>query len=545
MHLLRLLRTETSLNIRRMIFMAAVAGLSNALVLALINSAASRTEKDDGGMRLALMFAVVLVLYTLSQLYLMSESAREIERILHRIRARVIEGILRSELPDIEAIGRTRIYNGVSQEIQNLAQSSNVLVVLAQMALLIVFTTIYLVTLSMTSFLLAVAFMAVSIAIYLTRTKRLQQATEDANAAEARLHELLTGVLDGFKELKLNRRRSDMLRADVVEASWEAGKERANAKVGYAGNFVFTQNVFFLLLGTMVFIVPALTHTYGSVVIQTTTAVLFVFGPISGIVSSIPLFANADTSAANIMELERLLTQVDGKPKPAAPFALDPPPATFREIEFRSVIFSFKNGAEHPFTVGPVDLVLRAGETVFISGGNGSGKSTFLRLLTALYRPQSGTILLDGVPVTEDNIEAYRGLFSSVFSDYHLFKRLYGIDATALDEGPQFIESFELADKTAVVGNEFATIDLSAGQRKRLALIVAMLERRPICVLDEWAADQDPLFRRKFYLELLTELKARGVTVVAVTHDDRYYDRGDRRIHMDEGRIASEQVAGA
>jgi putative ATP-binding cassette transporter len=57
-------------------------------------------------------------------------------------------------------------------------------------------------------------------------------------------------------------------------------------------------------------------------------------------------------------------------------------------------------------------------------------------------------------------------------------------------------------------------------------------------VLDEWAADQDPLFRRKFYEELLRQLKARGITIIAVTHDDRYYDLADRRLHMEEGRFA-------
>jgi putative pyoverdin transport system ATP-binding/permease protein len=540
MHLLRLLRTETSLNLRRLIFMAAVAGLSNALVLALINAAAGRKESDDSGSRLAIMFAVVLCTYTVSQLYLMSESAREIERILNRVRTRLIDAILRSELPDIEEIGRTRIYSGVSQEIQYLAQSTNVLVMLAQMAILVVFTTIYLVTLSMTSFLLAVVFMAIAIAIYLGRTKKLQQATDDANAAEARLHELLTGVLDGFKELKLNGKRSSMLRDDVVEASFEAGTERARAKVGYAGNFVFTQNVFFLLLGTMVFLVPALSHTYGPVVVQTTTAVLFVFGPISGIVSSIPLFNSANTSAANIMELERLISKAD---RPPNGVAHDVP--SFREIEFRNVVFTFEGRGEHPFTVGPINVVLPAGETVFISGGNGSGKSTFLRLLTGLYQPQSGVILLDGIPVTDENRDHYRALFSSVFSDYHLFRRLYGIDPSAAEEGPELLRQFELTDKATISGERFSTIDLSGGQRKRLALIVAIMERRPICVLDEWAADQDPIFRKKFYDELVAELKGRGITVVAVTHDDRYYERADRRMHMEEGALKLDERAPA
>jgi putative ATP-binding cassette transporter len=129
-----------------------------------------------------------------------------------------------------------------------------------------------------------------------------------------------------------------------------------------------------------------------------------------------------------------------------------------------------------------------------------------------------------------------------VFSDYHLFKRLYGVKPEAMNEASDLLHLFEIDDKTALVGDAFSNINLSAGQRKRLALIVALLERRPICVLDEWAADQDPLFRRKFYEELLPLFKARGMTIIAVTHDDRYFHVADRRLHVEEGTIVSEQT---
>lgn len=533
MHLLRLLRTETTIDLRRLLFMAVVAGLSNALVLAVINSAAGRAPSEGSGIRLAVMFAIVLLLYTVSQRYLLSEAAREIERILHGVRTRLIEEVRRCELPDIERIGRTRIYDAVSKEIQSLAQSTNVLVLIGQLVILVVFTTLYLITLSMTSFLLAAAFIALAATIYLVRTKRLQQALDDANKSESRLHELLIGVLDGFKEIKLNARRSNELSEDVIDASRLAAEQRGEAKVGYAQNFVFTQDVFFLLLGTMVFIVPALSHTYGDVVVRTTTAVLFVFGPISGIVSAIPIFAAADASAAGIVELERLLAESNGTP--SEPIVEGP--RTFKEIVLRDVTFTYTGQGEQTFTVGPINLRVRAGETVFVSGGNGSGKSTFLRLLAALYWPQSGDISVDGAVVTRENAANYRSLFSSVFSDYHLFQRLYGIDAEALPETEALLEQFEVAGKTRLNGDAFTNLDLSDGQRKRLALIVAMLESRPICILDEWAADQDPIFRRKFYGELLGVLKARGITVIAVTHDDRYYEYGDSRVYMEEGKL--------
>lgn len=531
MHLLQLLRAESTIDLRRLLFVATVAGLSNALVLAVINSAAGTPH--GAGLRSALIFLIVLALYTISQRYLLSVSAEEIERILHRVRTRLIEDIRHCELPEIEAIGRSRIYDAVSKEIQSLAQSTNVLVIIMQMVILVIFTTLYLITLSMTAFLLAAGFIAVAAGIYLIRTKSLQQSMEAANASEGSLHELLIGVLDGFKEIKLNRQRSDELSEDVVSASLEAGRQRGEAKVGYARNFVFTQDVLFILLGTMVFIVPELSQSFGAVAVKTTTAILFVFGPISGIVSAVPIYAAANASAAGIMQLERLLAERNAERKEQRGETR----ARFKEIALKNIRFTYTDHGQQPFTVGPLNLRLRAGETLFISGGNGSGKSTLLKLLTALYWPDGGSLSVDDEEVTHENVDAYRSLFSSVFSDYHLFKRLYGIDPVVLPETSTLLEDFEVSDKTRLDGDAFSTIDLSDGQRKRLALIVAMLEHRPICVLDEWAADQDPIFRKRFYHELLRTLKARGITVIAVTHDDRYFDVADRRIQMDEGRL--------
>jgi putative ATP-binding cassette transporter len=208
----------------------------------------------------------------------------------------------------------------------------------------------------------------------------------------------------------------------------------------------------------------------------------------------------------------------------------------------RDIVFRYVDRfSEQAFQIGPIDFTLEAGDLVFITGGNGSGKSTFQRVLAGLYKPDSGEITFDGVRVNEHTIDRYRSLLSSVFTDYHLFHRLYGIhDADSAEVG-RLLSQFRLDDKTGLTdGGVFRTIDLSTGQRKRLALIVALLEKRPIMLLDEWTSDQDPEFRRKFYYELLPALKNSGVTVVLITHDDRYLDELDlpaRRLRMDVGRF--------
>ena len=126
-------------------------------------------------------------------------------------------------------------------------------------------------------------------------------------------------------------------------------------------------------------------------------------------------------------------------------------------------------------------------------------------------------------------------MFSTVFTQFHLFDRLYGLDGVADEEIMAILESLQIADKTRVENGRFTNLELSTGQRKRLALAICLLEDRDILVFDEWAADQDPHFRRHFYEVVLPELKARGKTIIAATHDDRFWHLADRVIRMEYG----------
>lgn len=196
-------------------------------------------------------------------------------------------------------------------------------------------------------------------------------------------------------------------------------------------------------------------------------------------------------------------------------------------------------GDEAGFDVGPIDLELRRGELVFLVGGNGSGKSTLARLLTGLHRPAAGEIRLDGRAVQAHQWQSYRQLFASVFTDFHLFARLLGPAGGEVSETlvGNWLERLRLRHKVRFAEGRLADTRFSQGQRKRLALLLAMLEDRDILILDEWAADQDPLFRRLFYRELLPQLKAAGKTIIAITHDDHYFDQADRLLKMDGGRL--------
>jgi putative ATP-binding cassette transporter len=264
---------------------------------------------------------------------------------------------------------------------------------------------------------------------------------------------------------------------------------------------------------------------------------VFVIGACFGLVQSIPLLAAANAAADHVEQLEAKLQATIAATQIGAPDA----PIRFNRIEMRNVVFRYvEKSSEAVFQVGPVDFTLQSGELVFIAGGNGSGKSTFLRVLSSLYKPDAGEITFDGIRVNDDTREAYRQLITAVFVDYHLFQRLYGIPHSDPAEVERLLTLFRLQDKTRLKDREFETLNLSTGQRKRLALIVSLLENRPILLLDEWAADQDPEFRRKFYFDLLPALNRAGKTVVVISHDDRYLEELDlpaRRLRMDEGRF--------
>jgi putative pyoverdin transport system ATP-binding/permease protein len=377
------------------------------------------------------------------------------------------------------------------------------------------------------------------------KNRRLSAQKAESAAWERRLFERLIDFLDGFKEVRLNRSRSDDLFDDALGVSKTAANIKIRTQAETFKMIVSTQMAMYILLGAVVFVAPNLSDSLGGASIaKATTALLFVVGACFGLVQSIPVLLNANTAAGRIARLEETLEATLG---PSASLTVVAP-KRFERIEMRNMVFRYVDKfSDTAFRIGPIDFSLKAGELVFITGGNGSGKSTFLRVLSGLYPPDSGEVTLDGRPIDNASRDEYRGLMSAIFFDYHLFRRIYGIPDAAPGEVDRLLAKFRLTDKTSLSDGEFSTLDLSGGQRRRLALIVSMLEKRPIMILDEWTAEQDPEFRRKFYDELLPEMMQAGATVVVITHDDRYLDElhlPARRIRMDEGRIVEERTMG-
>ena len=543
MSFVQLVQREMQGSLPRLLFMSALGGISTAAVLASINAGVQSVNNGNKpSLWAATLFLVALFLFMKTQAYVTITATAEIEGIIHRMRLRIMDQIRHSELLALDNIGLARIVASVTGDTQILTQASNMLCFTVQGAVLIFFVSFYVAYLSLAAFVMTFVIVFGAGVMFHLKNHRLSAQKVESAAWERRLFDRLTDFLDGFKEVRLNSARSAELFEDAADVSRVAANIKIRTQAETFKMIVNSQISMYVLLGAVVFVAPTFSDSLGGASIsKATTALLFVVGACFGLVQSIPILLNANAAASRIEELETTLRAAGSTE--AKEIAI---PKRFEKIEIRDLTFRYVDKfSDAAFKIGPIDFTLNPGELVFITGGNGSGKSTFLRVLSGLYPPNSGEITLDGVRVDDHNRDTYRALMSAIFFDYHLFHRLYGIPEGGAGELERLLAQFRLSDKTGLVDGEFRTLDLSGGQRRRLALIVSLLEKRPILLLDEWTAEQDPEFRRKFYDELLPDLMAAGATIVVITHDDRYLDEltlRARRVRMDEGRIVEQRT---
>ncbi len=542
MSFFQLVRSEWRGSLRKLLFMSSLGGISSAAILAAINSGA---QAADGGKKASLwalaLFVVALFLFIKTQVYVTTTITGEIEAVIHRLRVRLMNHIRHSELLAVDRIGRSRIIESITGDTSILTQASNTLCYSVQAPILILFIAIYVAYLSISAFIVSAVIVTLAATIFHFRSRRLAQQRATASVEERRLFDRLADFLDGFREVRLHAGRSDDLFDDAVEVSRAAANIKIRTQAETFRLIASAQSYMYLCLAAVVFVVPTFSETLSDgAVTKTTTALLFVIGACFGLVQSIPVLLNANSAADRLARL-----QADFGAAVSAEIIPAKARKRFDKIEMRNVVFRYTDDAsETTFKTGPLDFTLRSGELVFVTGGNGSGKSTFLMLLAGLYPPDSGEITLDDVRIDDSTRDEYRALISGIFFDYHLFRRLYGIHDPDSAEVGRLLRQFRLENKTGLSDGEFKTLELSGGQRRRLALVVSLLEKRPIMLLDEWTAEQDPEFRRKFYEELLPEIMQAGATVVVITHDDRYLDELNlpaRRIRMDEGRIIDQR----
>jgi putative ATP-binding cassette transporter len=535
--LLAFLQRETHALDRKLLVLTAASGIANALNLAVINAAVEALKDGGPSWQHLLWFGLSIALFVYSLRYILYESTRIAEAAICSVRLRLADKIRRSDLLALESIGEADIHARISRDTAAIAQAARPLFAAAQAVVMIVFTLGYIATVSWVAMLLCLILIAGGTAKYLKDRKGYEKGLKDASIQEDQLFDSLNGLLKGFKELRINKLKSDDVFEEFQSTAMRAREVRTRVMVLFSNNIIFVEMFFVLLLGAVAFVLPVLSTSFSGSATKIVAAILFFFGPLCNVVTMIPLLSQTNVTVDNLQRLEATLDEALAKSAEceASPLV---DLSSFNAIRFERVCFTYRDpDGSATFEVGPIDGEVRRGEILFLVGGNGSGKTTFLKLFTALYWPAQGGIRVDDVAIGPANIQSYRNLFSAIFSDFHLFDKLHGLSDAAPERVNALLRLMEISHKTAFGDGRFTNIHLSTGQRKRLALVVSYLEDKPVYVFDEVAADQDPHFRRYFYETLLPELKSAGKTVVVVSHDERYLHIADRVLQMDYGKF--------
>lgn len=510
----------------------ALGGLATAWLLATVN--ASLHSGEGATMSLLARFAGLCALSVGGSAIAGVGNSVIGQKVIAALRKDVSARILRASIASLERQRSYRLLAVLTNDVDTVSAFTFNFSGYAVSLAVVLGSMIYLASLSIPVFGMVLVATGLGIAINIYARRGWLSDYEGVREATDQLQKQYRAITAGAKELRLSRERRKRVQRDLLAgAADRIARLKSRAMRLFWLADAAGSAIFFTVIGLLL----ATRDGAGlgaPVVSGTVLVLLYMKGPVAQISNGLPVLGQAQVSFKRIAALS---ADFAGREE-ASGDAAEPVPDFSRTIELRGLSYAFPDG----FKLGPIDLTLHKGEILFIVGENGSGKTTLIKLLLGLYTAGAGQLLLDGKPVTPGWLDDYRQLFSAVFSDYFLFDDLLTGDDELATRAHHYLDQLEIAHKVRIENGAFTTTDLSTGQKKRLALIHAYLERRPVMMFDEWAADQDPTFRRIFYTELLPDLKRHGKTLIVVSHDDRYFGSADRLIRLESGRIAEERM---
>jgi putative ATP-binding cassette transporter len=504
-------------------------GACSVFLVAQINSALTATESERGTMALIFIATAVAVMLSYVSAAILFE--RLGQRAHAELRSFVARKVLAADYRNLETVGAARIQSALAEHCTHVAEFFVSFPVILMNAVIVAGCLLYMAWLSWQVFLLAILVVGLGSVGYHLAHLRAIRHLNIASEEQDKLFSYFRSLTDGAKELRLNNRKRKAFYEDVLSGSIETvRRERTFGMSIFVASGGWAQFLLYVFIGMVLF--ALVSDGPDRALVMTGYALVFVYmvGPLEALLLNIPRANLAKVSAERIEEITRAMTTLEIETDNSSLSGLE-------FIALQGVLHRYYHEqSDELFTLGPIDLDFHPGEITFLVGGNGSGKTTLAKLLVGLYPPEEGQIVFNGKVVDETNRDRYRQLFSTVFSDFHLFDRLLETGRVDLDdEGNRLLAKLHLQNKVKVQNGAFTTLALSQGQRKRLALVVAYLENRPFFIFDEWAADQDPVFKEVFYRELLPELRAMGKAVLVISHDDRYFHLADRLIRMESG----------
>jgi putative ATP-binding cassette transporter len=537
----RLLLRSSPLRAYTALACAVARGVSAAVLIAL-------TYQATRGRASSTEWIVTFGLVMLAQFCLTLTTHMQLSRVLQysvlpSLRYRLASVFQSAPLRTLEEIGPARMEQALLSDLGNVAYATNNWREAVSSVSTIVACLVVMAWLSMTLLPWVLAEVAIGLLVFYLLSRGARRFSTQAQEAQERAMVRARGVVEGIKELKLdaNARESFMSEAfvpDIVRVH-----ERTSAS-GAAAAVAGAWAALILVAATGLLVFRRANNVAPSIVAAYAFALFYLQGIVLSLASTIPRLLAGEAALSSMDELIAMAS-----PEHRSEHAASNVTPPWTSLELRGIEHSYRreglSGSQSDFAFGPIDFVLRPREIVFVVGGNGSGKSTFAKLLTGLYVPRAGEIRVDGQPIDPLDPDRYRQMFTAVMSDCHVFDELYGLEGADLDaKANGYLEMLRLERKVRVEKGVFSTVKLSQGQRKRLALATAYLEGREVYVLDEWAAQQDPEFKEIFYQKLLPELKRRGKAAVVITHDERYFRHADRIVRFESGRIMTDRSPG-
>ncbi len=540
MRLIQFIEKETTKPYKQILLIVTITGIANSLLLGIINHATQAVADNEDLSQYFLLYMLTFALFLYGQWYAFERAIITIEDAIYNVRIRLTRKIQQVELPFMEEKGSNFLYARFTKSDVTISQAIPQITGAAQMSVLLVFSFLYLAYISPLSFLISMASIIIAAFVFLSRTRYIKALLEEVQKKEVSYFKSISHLINGFKEVKINQQKGkDILQniasqsAEIEEIKIEVGRQESRLW-GHGRILVYT------LLPVLIFVVPSISEIHSDSIYKISSTILFITGPIAIIINTMPILNRVHLSIDELVGLEEQMDRARGDVSNEVTINSNFLFIDFEKIYFENVRFSYPESSPEErldFLAGPFNEHITRGEILFIIGGNGSGKSTFIKLLTGLYYPDKGEISVDSIKIDNKNYPSFRNLFSAIYTDFHLFDKFYGVEDIDTRTVDYWLRKMKMEDKVEYQDGGFSRTNLSTGQRKRLAFISAMLEDKPILVMDEFAADQDPPFRKYFYETLIPELKSMGKTIVAVTHDDHYFHVADRLLKMEEGRM--------
>ncbi len=541
---LLLLRTSRRLALLTILF-GALSGASSAMLLGLINQALTQSDSAQSG--LAIAFAGIALAALVTRITSQILLTRLQQGILMDLRLRLSRHLIAASLRTLEEAGAHRAHTSLGQDILILSMGMSMLPEMFISSAVIVGSLGYMMWLSWPTCLALIGFIVVGQLLYAIPASVATKHQHLAREQNGLLMKCFFALTNGAKELRLNRdRRREFIDGDLQPTVQRVREHFLRSDTLFALANGWGMFAFMFVIGLFLFLVPRLTDLPAPVLHGSILLLLYLQQPINSITSMMPHLSRGNVALAHLEQLGLKLVPETTVEK-ALPAGATERPRSFEKIELVGLTHTYRHERDdEKFTLGPISTSLNRGELIFLIGGNGSGKTTLAKLMTGLYSPEGGEIRVDGRRVQPEELDDYRQYFSAVFFDFFLFERLLGLASPELmQQARQYLERLHLEQKVRIdEQGGLSNTALSQGQRKRLALLTAYLEDRPVYLFDEWAADQDPMFKEVFYKELLPDLRGRGKTVLVISHDDRYFHLADRILQLESGQLIADTTPG-